>query len=66
MEQVKRNRAKCLICGDVIESKSQYDFVRCSCGEIFVDGGLLYSRRGCTDWKNFKELTEYEDNKPKN
>ncbi len=66
MEKIKRNRAQCLKCKDIIESKSQNDFVRCSCGEIFVDGGLIYSRRGCTNWKNFKEMVEFEDeNKPR-
>jgi len=63
MEKVKRNRAQCLKCKDIIESKSEYDFVKCSCGEIFVDGGLIYARRGCTNWKNFKEMIEYEKEK---
>lgn len=29
----------CLICNDKIYSKSTYDFVRCKCGDCFVDGG---------------------------
>lgn len=33
------NRIKCLLCNDIIESKSQHDFKRCSCGVCFVDGG---------------------------
>lgn len=42
-------RYKAFCCGDVIESKSQHDFVRCSCKRSFVDGGGAYSRVGWTD-----------------
>jgi hypothetical protein len=42
----RRNRAKCALCEDVIESKSRHDFVSCSCGAIFVDGGRDYCRMG--------------------
>lgn len=41
-----RNIAKCKKCGDIIESKHRHDFVQCSCGAIFVDGGNDYIRRG--------------------
>ena len=34
-----RNRAKCKLCGDVIESFHSTDHVQCSCGEIDVFGG---------------------------
>lgn len=34
-----RNRAKCRLCGDIIESYHKHDFVACSCKEISVDGG---------------------------
>jgi hypothetical protein len=50
------NRAKCRLCQDVIVSKSRYDFVSCKCGEIFVDGGNDYWRRGA---KNFNNLLTY-------
>ena len=33
-------------CGDIIESVHRHDFVECSCGSIFVDGGHDYLRRG--------------------
>ncbi len=39
-------KVKCKICGDIIESKSTHDFVRCKCDEIFVDGGMDYCRVG--------------------
>lgn len=41
-----RNRARCLRCKDVIESRSRHDFVTCKCGSIWVDGGHDYIRRG--------------------
>lgn len=34
------NRAQCLVCGDVLESKHVHDFVSCTCGNLSIDGGL--------------------------
>jgi len=39
------NKAKCLKCGSVIESKHIHDFVWCHCGAIAVDGGKEYLKR---------------------
>lgn len=58
MKKLKRNRAKCLLCGDIIESKSVHDFVKCKCGSIFVVGGLEYKRIGAKDWSLFEDLSE--------
>tara|TARA_R110000868_G_scaffold399504_1_gene673296 strand:+ start:1394 stop:1780 length:387 start_codon:yes stop_codon:yes gene_type:complete len=47
-----KNRAKCKLCEDIIESLHSQDYQRCRCGEIFVDGGKnLFC--GASDWKNF-------------
>ncbi len=41
---------KCLECGEVLESKSVHDFVRCSCeNQTFLDGGDEYGRYGGMD-----------------
>ena len=40
------NKARCRICGDVIESKYRHDFVECKGGHIFIDGGPDYQRAG--------------------
>ncbi len=56
---IKRNAAQCLKCDDVIESKHVHQFVRCSCGEIFVDGGKEYLRRGANSFDNLIDLSEY-------
>lgn len=45
MEKIIRNAVQCKVCGDVIESKSRHDFVRCKCGACAVDGGHEYLRR---------------------
>lgn len=58
-----KNKAKCKNCGDVIESKSQHDFVACSCWDaekqlgIFVDGGNDY-RRGGGNPEHFEVINE--------
>lgn len=39
-------KVRCLDCGDIIESTHRHDFVTCSCGESFVDGGDAYLRTG--------------------
>lgn len=57
---IKSNKARCLACGDVIESKHRHDFVYCSCETIFVDGGKDYLRRG-GDFTKFEELSETDD-----
>jgi hypothetical protein len=47
-----KNMAKCALCGDKIVSKHRYDWVECSCGEIFIDGGNDYWRAGARDFRN--------------
>lgn len=39
-------KIKCTECGDIIQSMYRHDFVRCSCGATFVDGGDVYTRCG--------------------
>lgn len=38
--------AQCLKCEDIIESKHRHDFVKCQCGQSFLDGGDDYIRGG--------------------
>jgi hypothetical protein len=40
-----RNRAKCLKCGDIVESLHRHDFKWCKCKSLAVDGGNAYCRR---------------------
>lgn len=47
--RIIENKAKCLKCGDVIESIDRHDYVQCSCGNISVDGGKDYLKRSYRD-----------------
>lgn len=56
------NKAKCLKCGDVIVSKNRHDYVSCHCGNLSVDGGSWYAKRGFHEEDSWEELsTNYED-----
>lgn len=57
--KLKANKAKCLICGDVIESKTIHDFVTCTCGNLSVDGGKEYCKRSVMEIEKYEELSEY-------
>ena len=57
---IKKNKAQCKLCEDIIESVHVHDFVSCKCGEIFTDGGREYIRRGATDFNNILDLSEYD------
>lgn len=60
-KKIKRNALKCLICGDVIESKGhRHTMVECSCGNCYVDGSLEYLRRGAMDFEKTKDLSKWE------
>lgn len=58
--KIIRNMAKCLVCGDIIESNFTHDFVTCKCGALSVDGGHDYIRRCFIDAKDYEELSEME------
>lgn len=54
----KRNRAKCRVCKQVIESMSAHDMQVCSCGEISIDGGTEYYKASFHDPYNFLRIDE--------
>ena len=54
------NKAQCLHCGDIVESKTVHDFVWCKCQSIFVDGGKEYLKRG-GEMESIKELSEWNE-----
>jgi hypothetical protein len=55
----KKNRAKCLECGDVVESESSTDWTECSCSSLKIRGGNAFLERTCKEGK-FKELSVIE------
>lgn len=52
------NSATCLICGDTIRSRNRHDYQTCSCGNLSVDGGSWYLRRGFKDQSTYKDTSE--------
>jgi hypothetical protein len=60
MKTIKVNKAKCLDCGDILESKHRHDYVTCTCGNLAVDGGKDYLKRNFSNYSKVKELSEFE------
>ena len=58
---VLTNKAQCKLCGDIIESTNNHDYVSCRCGEISVDGGKSYLKRSAKDINNIIELSDTYD-----
>lgn len=50
------NAAKCLKCGDVIQSRFRHEYVSCKCGDISVDGGTSYIKRSFTEAAQWQEI----------
>lgn len=34
---------KCLLCGDIIKSKSVHDLITCKCESCYIDSGSYYN-----------------------
>lgn len=52
-----KNRAKCKVCLDVIESMHSTDIQICKCGEIGVEGGSAFYCRA-KNWDNFLRIDD--------
>lgn len=52
-------KIKCLICGDIIESKSVHNLVSCKCESCHIDGGNEYLHFGGKDFS--KILIIFDD-----
>ena len=54
------NSVRCLVCNEVLVSKSQHHFVSCRCkNQCFTDGGLTYNRVGAVDLDKIENLCKY-------
>lgn len=63
------NRAKCLICGEIIESTHRHDFKWCSCRNVAVDGGLDYLKRcfnKMDSWVDMSEISKTAEGQSEN
>lgn len=64
MGRIIRNAAKCLSCGVTVESRTRHDLQTCECGELFVDGGKSYLRRGWKHQELVEDLSIVEEDPP--
>lgn len=62
-KEIVSNKARCNLCGDIIESEHTHDFRRCSCGNLSIDGGIDYLKRLVKHSREtWTEMTEYSIN----
>lgn len=54
-----RNRAKCVLCEDILESFHTHDYVTCKCGEISIDGGQNSLKTSAKNYENFLRLDDH-------
>ena len=54
------NSVRCLVCNEVLVSKSQHHYVQCNCeNQTMTDGGNLYQRCGGKDLDKVENLSKY-------
>ena len=54
------NSVRCLVCNEVLVSKSQHHYVQCNCeNQTMTDGGNLYQRFGGKDLDKIENLSKY-------
>lgn len=56
-----RNRAKCKLCGSIIESIHRYDYVECKCGEIAIEGGEESYKCSAKNFGNFLRVDDQDN-----
>ena len=54
---IEINAARCKLCNDTIVSTHRHDYQTCDCGNLSVDGGIDYIRRGYKDLDEIEELS---------
>lgn len=53
-----KNRAKCKLCDEIIESLDKDKIIQCKCGEIAIDGGNEFYGAYAKDFVNFLRISE--------
>jgi len=53
-----KNRAKCKLCGSIIESFHEHDYITCKCSEISIWGGLNAYYTSANDYSNFLRVDD--------
>lgn len=55
-----KNSVRCLLCDEILVSRTRHEFVGCGCkNQAFTDGGLSYIRCGGKDLDLIENLCEY-------
>ena len=54
--QERPNAARCLECDVLLYSRHRHDYRTCACGNLMVDGGADYIRRGFRDLSKIQEV----------
>lgn len=55
----KKNRAKCLICEDILNSDTVDNWIECSCGSLKIRGGKFFLDR-IGEQSKYKEMSQIE------
>lgn len=53
-----RNRAKCKLCNDIIESLGANQWVKCKCGEVSINGGPFKYEVSVGDYANMLRVDD--------
>jgi hypothetical protein len=59
--KIIRNSIVCLDCNEELVSKHRWDFKRCTCGKVCVDGGFDYCKRSIADDARWKDTSIWRD-----
>ena len=57
-EPVTLNKAKCLVCSDILISEDAGKYITCSCGELTISGGHFCLYRKGEKYKEMSKLNE--------
>ena len=57
-KQITINKAQCLLCNDILESKSKEDYITCRCGNLSIGGGKDHLKRNAIKVNAWIELSE--------
>lgn len=53
-----KNRAKCRLCNEILESFHKFDYVSCQCGEIAISGGADAFETSAKNYSNFLRIDD--------
>ena len=56
------NRAKCLVCNDILESTHKDHSIVCTCGNLSIGGGQVYLKRSAILVDMVEEMSQWCNN----